>query len=658
MTGGAQSPNMLMTALEAANSEQCVEILAGDATNVDPASWTSEELDRLRWTLVAHRDSGHPREALSALVSAARLWPSEQSFVIECFVLLEQRSVINDLQAAELAVRTAPEVLEHPAVKLFLALREAQDGGLQATAAFDALSAPERTGAVDPFARQMAELGEFALLSPELTTPRDFTTKQGADRFSRQLAWRFLALDRAGSLDDQVRRIAFENTLGAPHPVSRVLEALKSVYSRLSLEGQTTVIHLLVSVGELDDARSRILAGINAGQHLRSLFFAKAASLYAMRANDTVLERRILTTIPSLPAEASDLDKARHLEVMQRRKAISADRPLSIFVGFFGQCRAPEDILRATIRRLQGDFGRAQEGPFELHFGLSTWKISGVRALELSHPTDFFREILPDTLQTIIEPRLGRLGLDLHDHLPNTVDACKLFTSEQASRDITPNTLNDLFPPGSVVIDDETIIEGDVRKSAGLPDQTPAPHINQFKMWSRIAGLQKAVEQHEQRMEQRMDVCIFLRSDLVYRDGALPALASRVARPHENDAVFCDQDWHAQFIEGAGDRCLVASRTGANALFQCYDYLLDATSNDSSHAAARHRFGAHQALQAYLYGRGFSVMPTFTTDAEIYRPKMPLQRAISALTADADRTQDSVLRSHITQIINTQGQKA
>jgi len=218
-------------------------------------------------------------------------------------------------------------------------------------------------------------------------------------------------------------------------------------------------------------------------------------------------------------------------------------------------------------------------------------------------------------------------------------------TSAVKAAKLSIEALQALLPNGaSIVVDSEDHLEQEVRDALAKGNRPDGwNNINQFKMWSRIAGLKSAIDAQEMRLGRQVDACLFYRCDIPSVGGDIEDLICRVASLYEDNIVYNDYDPHANYIDGIGDRIIVLSRKAADALFGGLDHFLAVWGGDSAPELAI-RIGCHEGPQSVLFANGLSAIPV-PLQFYIHRPKAPVAPLIPALEADLAQSTDPAVRT-------------
>jgi len=610
-----------------------------------------EERDALRWMFVHWRDAGHFGDALAAFQQSSRIWPNDPVFAIEILVLEREHPALLETEVQALLQRMSPLVRSSCVVDLLLARRSGRLGDWEQ--AFRGLK--RVLDRPDPAIRNYFQ--DLHALAVSVFAGWSDVQAGGADRqapldVSPTLDAYLLAVDQVGALDDILRSITYLNVFGLDDPVNQVLASLGRIQTSLGVEGLGGLIMLLLSRHRQHQAREVVEAGLADPASLRSPLFVKAAVGCAIAQRDALLERTLLSgfAVAEGDGQTHPVTRARVAEIMARRRSVMADRPLRVFVGLFGQSRAAGQTIPQTIDKVIRAFDAATVGAFEVSFGMATWLRPGHRVLDISHPTAFFLEVVPVALHPLFMDERGLPPTATARLYPNLVHGMIEYTRAQCQVPVTVEDLSDLFPAdrATILVDDEDEVEAEARRALEAGGHMGrVDHLNQYKMWSRISRLRDALEQEAARQGAPFDACVLMRSDLQYEGGDLANIVCRAVSAFEADRVFCDNDPHAEFIEGLGDRYLIASAANADILFDGYRYKLNLASSVGDEAAGRQRMAGHELLHRILFERGRTPSPLTGIHYLLRREQIPAMPLIEALRRDLDGVADAEARSRV-----------
>lgn len=469
-----------------------------------------------------------------------------------------------------------------------------------------------------------------------------------------ELAFIFMQADFRRDIEFVLHRFASLQTHMTAGNVSLVIAALDLIYDHLTVTGRACAIRVGASFESYDVAKQWLSRDVGRAEATSNALFVAAGLNLTSRIQDVCLERQLLTrfvpehqdhTVGSMIAGALCPD-----DIAVRRQRTGADRAIRVFLGYFGQMRDPSRVLPLTVKTLGDDFATSANGPFLLFHGVSTWDVSGHRALSLNDGPNFYDQLLPDFAHGLITGLKQDNGGDLSRLVPNLVATCLSYSNDEMAHRITDRSVADLMPEGcSVVIADGEAIEDELKAAYGarFPDVSRET-MNQFKMWSRIADLKIALERTEEQAGVAMDVCIFLRSDLHYIRGILPELACRAFSPSGSGLAFMDHDPHAEFIGGLGDRFVVVNRKNADWLFQAYANFIDAVKSD--HPLQGRMYG-HRSLDAVIKRSGLAPLPVYGAEYIIHRATLSVESLVRALEADVEQSPSGDVRERLSQAL-------
>jgi len=632
--------------------------LLGDETPDQARSWSHKDRDELRWKLVSQRDEGNIDIAFSGLKIAARIWPSEPIYLLELLVLRAHGSRI---EIDELIRSAPPDVRHDPQIAIHLGFDAAQTGQLDEARAYLSHTAGTPPEILRPFAAIHSQALRLAVLDPAKTAYLKAQAQQGFDTLASTeastlidaLGEMIVQSDGIGNLSSSIRSIVFQNVYGLPHVQNLTLEALKRNDHRLSLPGRVARLALLEAF-RLPEA-SNLAESILADEASRSnAHFARLGATLAARTRNGALERSILSRFAPAQHTIASIDCARAAEVNLRRHVVKADRPLEVFIGLFGQMRDPDIVIPKLVASIQAAFTASSAGPFNLSFGLSSWSKTGHRALTLDDAAGFFGQASPPPLAALFHERYGANGHQLALTYPHLIAALLAYVASRSPRDLSSTELTTYLPKDSeFILEPESQIEDEIRKSLAQGGTQDAwRHINQFKMWSRIARLSAPIATFETKMGRAFDACLIIRCDLADVSGHIGDAIAQASSIYDLNTVYYDYDPHAEYIEGAGDRYIIASREAMAKIILGYDNYLRIHENDGPHLPLRERMSAHEGLQSLIYRQGLTPHPVWNLHYRIHRGAPPAATLIPALTADLQSCSDPDLRDVMQNALN------
>ncbi|QBX38791.1 hypothetical protein E4M02_11805 [Brevundimonas sp. S30B] len=593
---------------------------------LDVQSWDAARRDVLRWAAVAQRDGGDLQAAADTLKKLSNIWPDEPSFWLELLVIRARfdPNVDIDMSACPASVKN------YPAVTLFLCAQAHQAGD-----ADQARELLDRIGPLDPVsARAFADLHQTVVetlkLRPALEALSATNMDLGQARADALEALETLVLiaDTSEALRPFCRSVGFFNIYGFDHPASILIEAMENVRDRLSVSGLGVYLGLLIAL-RLDDRAETMARDLVARPEAPLSFeMLRAIVLLAARRADAELENEALRRAERLSVD----DPVRHAELHQRARSLGLDRPLRVFIGLFGQMRDPDQVIPALVEHLQQSL--APSGA-EIRFGLATWPQTGFRPLSLDDSAGFFQQVVPPPLRPMLSDQHGADGHRLRAVWPEVVDALMDWSGSQTARTPDIETLEGLLPQGSrIALGNEDAVRQCVDQMPPATRSLAREQINQLKMWSRIADLGPLARAFEVEDARPFDCCILVRCDLVNLKGSPSALAARSASAHGRTIVFHDYDAHAEFIEGSGDRYMVASRSAAEVLFAGFDHYIESLQTDDQ--PLRERVPCHEGVQSLLFVSGLTPEPVWAMGYEIHRSAAPRQTLAAALRSEIE----------------------
>jgi len=650
-------PHALRLAFERDDIDCVLQVLRdskdwGIVESAKLAGWTEACRDKLRWLLVAHRDNGFVEAAFAGLEDAQRLWPTEPVFLIEMMILARNLGG-RYREAVSLAISgVEPAVRLSPIIDLLLALEAAENGNVELARTGFVRVSNNQSDAIRHYLDFYSSLATLVLKSASVNSEDCQTKLESVVEI--YLGHFYSILDRFSSIESMLRGIVFFNSLELSSPAECSIRALQRMQDGLTPRGRGSLIFLLLAYHKYENAKAHVDKCLDSAEFASCPTFMKAASSCALALRDPVLERRVLTQWVRFGGSdgSGSLTAIRSKELSARAAAVSADRPIRVFVGMFGQFRSSDSISR-TLVGIAADISAAFPGPISMRYGFATWRRSGARRLEGEHDIEFFRQLLPPNAQDLLRPRHGNIGNEVARVFPNLISG--MLSQFESSPDMTldGDQMQTLFPgPATVLIDDEEDIEVEARRTAARNGIDQVPHLNQFKMWSRIARLRDALAVQEAEEGAPFDACIIMRNDLIYLGGDFASLICRVASRYESDRVFCDYDSHAEYIEGLGDRYIVAAPDAASRIFAGYIDHLAALSAEDYGPAVVARLAGHEMFSKILFENGYSATPVYNVNYNLNRGMFLPDSLLACLKMDLQYLSDPVDRENVVRIIN------
>lgn len=312
-----------------------------------------------------------------------------------------------------------------------------------------------------------------------------------------------------------------------------------------------------------------------------------------------------------------------------------------LFVGIFGQLRFPNAVLPTLNTYLNHPADRPSDCP--VSFGISTWDKVGHRMVATDDPIVFVLDLLPGEIASAVNDIAPVAVKGARQILPRTVD--RILDSQLSGDQVTAASISAIWGDNIAadISTDRKFMEEKGQFVAARCNNDPH-FVNQARMWNRIAGLQNLLVEAEKSKGIPVSHAILLRSDLKFHHGSLVALVESVARMGSN-CVFADHDPHANYIEGLGDRFMVADRTALDRILDAERLMqMAAAKGDTIDQTYIKRFAAHEFLDTILFEHGSRVVrvPSGEVGFEIFRGRWSVADLRQELLADFESAPPSV----------------
>ncbi len=326
-----------------------------------------------------------------------------------------------------------------------------------------------------------------------------------------------------------------------------------------------------------------------------------------------------------------------------------------LFIGLFGQLRYQQQNLPRLARHLIGQAERFKAAGGIVSTGLSTWETSGQRPLLDHNPLVFLLEVLPQALGPALQatgvPTLGAAKA----HLPNTI--AKILSQSAAEEAITDAYLTNLlgFEMPANIGQTDAFMSSDgaaLRRVCGNDDH----YVNQGKMWNRLAGLRPLIERAERETGAPVTHAVLVRNDLNFLSEAIGARLDELVGEARANVAYTDQDVHAHYIEGLGDRYILCDRPALDRILDGNRLMQLAAEGRGISPEYIKRFTAHEFLGSILFEHAAKVrtVAPWEVPIEIYRGRRGKDELREELLADAAGACPAPLKQAIAELFQEQ----
>ncbi len=322
-----------------------------------------------------------------------------------------------------------------------------------------------------------------------------------------------------------------------------------------------------------------------------------------------------------------------------------------LFIGFFGQLRFPHIVLPCLRSYLENDLQGFRQAGGLVSVGMATWNVAGQRRFNDWDGAGFiFPHLPPEITNIIMRYPVNKIN-DVKCLLPNTADKVieQALSVEGINVDVLRNICDDALLT-SIESDEFYVKHAGAVISARCGGDRNL--VNQGRMWNRIGALRNLVAEAEIRREAPVTHGLLIRPDLRLQSGSICSLLTK-SLDREPNWLFADHDAHAAFIEGLGDRYILADRVALDRVLDGERLLLAAANKDGVDQSYALRFGAHQFLNTLLFEHGTQVTAISRDQIrfDLYRGEMSIDDLRDELVADRDRTTNLSLKEGLTALL-------
>ena len=343
--------------------------------------------------------------------------------------------------------------------------------------------------------------------------------------------------------------------------------------------------------------------------------------------------------------------------------ARSKSGPPRIAIGLFGQLRDPQFALPKVARYFRDEFAAGElPGSTQWRFLLATWNHAARRRLEHGYPVAAFTALLPQQVARVVEQLGLRTSSDLAHAFP-ALFAELLRRSADAEGEIGEDSaasIREALGRNALVeIADEAPCDRDIEAFCEVHPNLCANVAlrNQFKMYERIAGVGRLVEQWEREDGAAVDLVVLTRPDMLFESGSVMLHARGLLAAPTERSLVCD--WNPALMnEGFGDNIIIATRRAIAPLFAAYARLTAAFAPDAGELAVyRRRIWGHQFLASTVFAEGidFRLIPREAVRWQLHRRRLDLAAVHAALVADARSSPVAEARQGLAAVVSATG---
>jgi len=386
-------------------------------------------------------------------------------------------------------------------------------------------------------------------------------------------------------------------------------------------------IKTLVRLGELSD--DALIMGV-----ANDLALEATSSAYRVEDQDAMTQIRLA----EVRARAAVLSELRALGQDISDQAKVPDK--HFFIGFFGQLRYPKQNFQSLLSYIAEHIAPLQQEGWTVSYGISTWRETGRRPLALDNPIGFLLEILPVELHALVKSTGASSISAFRSLFPQTTEF--LMRQSMDTQEVDKAFVESLsgMPIYSVIGDEDLYMQQlgvNIHHAFNGDDH----YLNQGKMWSRLSGLAEVVSQAEVGTGRKISHAMLVRPDLIFPNNGLHKYFENLIYSKIQNIVYTDEDVHATFIEGLGDRYMLCDRAGLDCILGGYDKMADILTNpEKDEYNYRFRLKAHQFLESLLFQSAVQNVrvSSHSLPISLYRGRRGLEELIPYLKLDAQST--------------------
>ncbi len=271
-----------------------------------------------------------------------------------------------------------------------------------------------------------------------------------------------------------------------------------------------------------------------------------------------------------LPLAARD-----RLTFLSQAKRVAPERGprKHLFIGLFGQMRAPNEALPPQLKYLRKDLESWLAEGNLVSFGVATWKETGAKTIEPGNSYSQFGPRLPSELADVVTAAEFGNFADFSRRFPKTSD--KIMAMSRQYQEIDAAYINQKFDEAS--FDSETLFidlcsEANFMAELGLKMEAAFGNygmvLNQGRMFHRIAAFAGLSAQAQAKFGVPVSHYALIRPDVIFTSGSIVDVVRRASESGQERTVFCDLDTAAQYVDGMGDRYFIGQPRPIMRLFE------------------------------------------------------------------------------------------
>lgn len=476
-----------------------------------------------------------------------------------------------------------------------------------------------------------------------------------------------LSFLRGDDFESFIRKIIFtgsDQERIASHLFMENLREIKNTTDPINL---TVLLRLLISIKETSEA-TKLALELSHSSVRANPDFLKSLFKLSDETNDgkwALMAREICSGAPPVIGNEYLLNrsKVQAYELFKRLEtpsvsSVSALQPVQdkhIFIGIFGQLRYERENLGNLISRITGILDRCAPG-LTVSFGVSTWDTTGRRDLLGHTPVGFLLEVVPIELVPLIR-ELGVPSVsDAQNVLPAVIS--KIILEQGSVSKVNSDYIKDIagFRLPCDIASADAFNMGEEINIISEKYFGDVDIMNQARMFNRLQGLKPLVETAEKWKGRPVTHGLLVRNDLNFKSDSLGLRIQAFLNSNVPNSFASDDDPHANFIEGVGDRYMLCDNLAlahiieANHIFR--SLLLETGEFDQS---VSYRFLPHQMLESVLFQRGTSISRIGVSEVpfEIYRGRRNISDFVRELEQDSLRHSGDYVGEQLARILAT-----
>ncbi len=256
-----------------------------------------------------------------------------------------------------------------------------------------------------------------------------------------------------------------------------------------------------------------------------------------------------------------------------KRMTPAREQRKHLFIGLFGQMRAPNEALPPQLKFLRKDLEAWLAEGNLVSFGVATWKETGAKIIEPGNSYSQFGPRLPTELADVVSAAEFGSFVDFKKRFPATSD--KILAMSRQYHEIDVPYIKGKFSEAGV--DAETLFidlrsEADFMAELGSKMEAAFGNygmvLNQGRMFHRIAAFSDLSKQAQAKSGIPISHYALIRPDVIFTSGSIVDVVRRSSEPGQERTVFCDLDMAAQYVDGMGDRYFIGQPRPVMRLFE------------------------------------------------------------------------------------------